>query len=311
MKATPPRTLLGPQRLKPSLADAVRDHAGDGRIATITAGWQERESDDQELHQHLNERTRNLELYRRARRVFAADPALRKVYRRRQEVLRQAQELYRVRLGHAMNAVFALLSRNDDSLELRIERGAALDAVRDLDRHQLERTAAIHAEYERRVGATNHPGLDAERSEIHTILADCAAVAIAGGHVALLLNRLQMFDIASALEGLPLFAWSAGAMAVSDRIVLFHDSPPQGPGYPEILDRGLGLCPGIVTLPHAHRRLQLGDSTRVALLAGRFAPASCLALEDGARLDVAPILRPVHGILRLTPDGAVVRADAA
>ena len=73
MTAPPARTLLGPQRLKPTLADAVRARGcGDVPIATITAGWQEREHDDQELHQHLGERSRNLELFRRARRVFAA-----------------------------------------------------------------------------------------------------------------------------------------------------------------------------------------------------------------------------------------------
>jgi len=80
-------------------------------------------------------------------------------------------------------------------------------------------------------------------------------------------------------------AWSAGAMALSERVVLFHDSPPQGAGDPEVLDAGLALCRQLVALPHARERLRLEDPVRVALFARRFAPATCVVLDSGARLD--------------------------
>jgi len=32
----------------------------------------------------------------------------------------------------------------------------------------------------------------------------------------------------------PVIAWSAGAMALSDRFVLFHYRAPLGPGHPEV-----------------------------------------------------------------------------
>jgi len=63
---------------------------------------------------------------------------------------------------------------------------------------------------------------------------------------------------------------------------LFHDSPPQGPGDPEILDSGLAMCRKIVALPHARRRLQLDDPVRVALFARRFSPATCVILDEAA-----------------------------
>jgi hypothetical protein len=74
-------------------------------------------------------------------------------------------------------------------------------------------------------------------------------------------------------------------MAVSERIVLFHDSPPQGPGDAEVLDWGMGLCAGVVPLPHASRRLRLDDPLRVALLSRRFSPAHCIPLDAGSRID--------------------------
>jgi hypothetical protein len=109
-------------------------------------------------------------------------------------------------------------------------------------------------------------------------------VAFAGGHVAALLNRLRLFDVASVVGERPIVAWSAGAMALSERIVLFHDSPPWGAGNAEVLDHGLGLCPGVLPLPHARRRLRLQDPRRVDLLVRRFAPLRCVGLDEGSKL---------------------------
>jgi hypothetical protein len=102
--------------------------------------------------------------------------------------------------------------------------------------------------------------------------------------VAVLLNRLRLFDLAGLLGERPVVAWSGGAMVLSERLVLFHDHPPQGRGYAEVFEAGLNLAPGVVPLPHARRRLDLGDPERVALLARRFLPARCLALDEEASL---------------------------
>src|SRR2546422_11421548 len=111
MPSRPTITLLGPQRLRPTLADALRGRAPEGPIATITAGWQEREGDDQELDQHLEGRTGNLALYRRAEAVFQRDPELARAHRERQERLRRAHEPYALRLAGAMDCAYAVLPR--------------------------------------------------------------------------------------------------------------------------------------------------------------------------------------------------------
>ena len=53
--------LLGPQR-RPTVDAAIRSLALDGAVATITAGWQEREADDGELSGLLGGRDTNLGL---------------------------------------------------------------------------------------------------------------------------------------------------------------------------------------------------------------------------------------------------------
>jgi hypothetical protein len=94
-----------------------------------------------------------------------------------------------------------------------------------------------------------------------------------------------LFDPFELAGERPVLAWSAGAMAVAERIVLFHDSPPQGAGDAELFEPGLALHRGLVPLPHADERLALDDPHRVALFARRFSPATSVTLEFGSRID--------------------------
>jgi hypothetical protein len=117
------------------------------------------------------------------------------------------------------------------------------------------------------------------------ILAGASALVIAGGQVGVLADVMHLFNVA-AFVGSTVIAWSAGAMALADRIVLFHDRAPQGPGHPEVYGSGLSLVRDVVLLPHAKARLLLDDAPRMAVLARRFAPARCVPLEAGNRIDI-------------------------
>jgi hypothetical protein len=133
---------------------------------------------------------------------------------------------------------------------------------------------------------------------------ECDAVAIAGGHVASLLNRLTLFEIGKLVGSRVVFAWSAGAMAISERVVLFHDDPPQGPGASELLDEGLGLAPGVVVFPQPEERLRLDERERVELLARRFAPAICLGFPARSRVILkSGKLSAPQGVICLRRDG--------
>jgi hypothetical protein len=224
----------------------------DGPVAAITAGWQDREMEDGELREHLGNRTVNL--------------------------------IYRRRLRHAMAAAHELLVELEESEFLDDARREAIGAIRELDTRHLDAARRIHRRFRRELRPDRRAGLRRQRAELAEALEDCEALAIAGGHVAVLLNRLRLFDVLTLAGTRPILAWSAGAMALGERVVVFHDSPPQGAGDAEVLEVGLGHLPGLLPFPHARRRLRLGDPHRVSLLARRFAPSICVALDEGDRL---------------------------
>ncbi len=306
MPATPRAiVLLGAQRYEPTLGEAVTELGVRGRIATITAGWQEREAEDDDLQEHLGKRTVNLGLHARAEEVFRTDPELHEAHRARQAVLRHRQDFYRVRLEHALDAQHVITQRSAPQAILEDEGRASIDAIRDLDARHLARCARDHREWEEQWRPQERPAVKKQRDEIAELVDGCEAVAIAGGHVASLLNRLALFGIKDLLRGKVIFAWCAGAMAISERVVLFHDSPPQGPGAAEVLDVGLGLARNVVVLPQPEFRLRLEDRDRVQIMSRRFAPATCLALPARTRVTwIGGVPQSPHGVIELRDDGA-------
>ena len=296
--------LLGEQRFDPSLSASVNKLRVAGRIATVTAGWQEREPEDEELSAHLGGRTVNLRLHARAEDVFRSDPELREAHRERQDVLRHRQDCYRIRLEHALEAERVIRQRAAPPAILAEEARASIESIRELDAWHLAQCGRIRREFDARWAAEGRPALARHREELAAIVAGCDAIAIAGGHVATLVNRLALFDIGALAKGRVVFAWSGGAMAISERVVLFHDDPPQGPGATEVLDVGLGLVRGVVVLPQPEQRLRLERTDRVQILVRRFAPALCLALPARSRVTWrSGRFSAPDGVIQLRADG--------
>jgi peptidase E len=277
-------TLLGPQIREPILADVLRELRLTGPYVAITAGWQEREGEIDDLRSHVGQEVRDLKLYARAEHAFIQDQGLRLAHRRRQTRLAEMQEIYRLQLEHGKRAARELFEHEGDPQVLRPARRQAIAALRRLDRSHLAAIRRVHAEYEAESTPTERPAVAAAIAALKGEIAPARAVFIAGGHVAVLLNRLRLFGGAGLFEGKPVIAWSAGAMVACDRLVLFHDHPPQGAANVELFDEGLALVRGVLALPHAQSRLRLHDTTRVTLLARRFAPAMCVTLDQGAAL---------------------------
>lgn len=300
---------LGPQFRAPTLREELSRAGFAGPVAAITAGWQEREGELEALEQHLGAPVRDLRLYARAEAVFAQDGTLHAAYRARQGELRQLQDFYRIRLAHAKAAARELQQAQDGSALARQALRSAIAGLRRLDAGHLRNLRAIHARFERHWSADRHPLLASQRAELERLIAASGVVCIAGGHVAVLLNRLRLFGLGRALRTRPVVAWSAGAMAVAESVLLFHDHPPQGAGDAELFEAGLGLVAGTVFLPHADSRLALHDARRVALLARRLAPRSACTLDDGASLRWHHgRLVAAHGSRRLLRSGATAPA---
>ena len=300
-------SLLGPQRFDPFVASVLDDLHVDVPVAVITAGWQEREDENDELRAHIGRPVDALGLYRRAEQVHRADTELFDALRRRQDRLRDLQQVYRRRLDPVLSSARELVGRQGDPSLLDPERDDSIDAVRRLDTHHVRRIRDVHERFAERWRPHDRESVARHREEIAGRLRSVGALLIAGGHVAVVLNRLRLFGILELAAELPVVAWSAGAMALTDRVVLFHDSPPQGAGNAEILDAGLGRCPGVVVLPDATRRLRLGDPTRVSILARRLMPAVSIAFDAGARIDFAGAAwRPAPATRGLHPTGDVL-----
>lgn len=271
--------LLGPQYHDPTLASALRHVGVKGPVATITAGWQELESEDAALRKQLNGQAIPLRLYERAEKVWAADPDLRAQHRAMQADLVTLRGFYTRQLGHAADAWVGLLEADGPERLLGPERQAALEAIQRLDAHLLDRVAEIRADFEERVGLASHDAVRRSRQQIAAALERVSAVVIEGGHVATLLNRMALFGVADLLVGKTVLGCAGGAMALCERVVLYDDSPAIGRGHAEVALPGLGLAPGVVALPDAVTRLRTSDPLRMRKLALRIAPDRGLLLD--------------------------------
>lgn len=297
--------LLGPQRFTVTVTAAVRSLEVDGPIAMINAGWQEREEDDGELAGLLDGRGRNLRLYHRLVDVMTKDTAFATgalAFRERQEELRA---FYGLRLQAAVDTVGTVLHRSSPHGLRSAAFESAVEAVSAVDRWYEAQLKELYREMGLQVSVWESPVIGWHRGEISAMLDGCSAVVIAGGHVGVLLEAFRLFSL-ELPEELPVVAWSAGAMALTERVVLFHDFAHHQVTAAEYHDRGLARLPGIIALPHARRRLRLDDPERLALLARRFATKQLVLLDDGTILRFPTGTAPAPAGARvITEDGRV------
>lgn len=279
--------LLGPQRFRLTAGSVLQEVAPEGAVATITAGWRDREKQDAELDEVLGGRSNNLHLWHRLIQVLGADPDFAAAAAAYNRAIDEANRLYSVRLTHALDSVYTTMriSARDDLRDSALR--ASLQSVRDIDAWYLWLVGELEQDLRTDGGMDSSDIVAQHRGEVSELLSGAAALAIAGGHVGFLSRCLRLFDV-SPPAAMPVVGWSAGAMVLTDHIVLYHDKGPAGVQPAEVWDRGLGRVPRVVALPHARRRLALDDQDRNIVLAHRFAPARVLLLDDGMHVRVGP-----------------------
>jgi hypothetical protein len=303
-------TLLGPQR-RPSLQHVVRDLDADAPVATVTAGWLEREHEDAELREILGGRGMNLGLHGRWLDVHQRDREFAHAERDHDLALAELRGMYLSQLDHALQAAYGL--GNPHETRPRLSAAAfddALEVIRLIDQQHLTRVRAVQQAFWSAWRPEERPAIAHHREELRDLLSQAQAVVVAGGHVGELLRVLHLFHVEPHLPRV-VIAWSAGAMALSERVVLFHDFVPHGVAQTEVFGEGLGVVRGVVPLPHLRRRLRVDDPVRMSVLARRFAPACCVVLDDGVRLALSPDVRPPPGARVVTADGQITEAGAA
>jgi len=303
-------TLLGPQpRVK--LQQSFRELGPEATVALVTAGWQEREVDDAELREAVGLPTVNLALHQRWLAVHEEDREYAHAEREHEAALAELRRLYLVQLDHALSAAYEVARRSDARPRLR-DRALtdSLRVVQLLDVQHVQRVADFQQHFYDAWRPQERASVTRQRDEIQHLLEGSSALAIAGGHVGELARVLHLFHVAPHLPA-RVVAWSAGAMALTERVVLFHDFVPHGVAQTEVYGEGIGAVRSVVALPHARRRLRVSDPIRMSLLARRFAPARCLVLDDATRvqLDDEGVLPPDARVLDL--EGRIAELEAA
>jgi hypothetical protein len=301
-------TLLGPQR-RPTV-DQVAGAIDDGPLATVTAGWQEREPDDAELDALLGRRSLNLGLYGRWLDVQERDREFAIAEIEHRVVLDELRLLHLVQLESAVGAMYALAERGGDrprAIEAALSDAEAV--VRLIDDRHLTRVRDANDDFNAAYRLAERSVIAEHRDSVRRDLEQSVGLVLAGGHVGVLLHTLHLFDVRPFIPEV-VIAWSAGAMALTERVVLFHDLAPS-PSPAEIYDHGLAVVRGAVLLPHARRRLRVDEPMRMAVMARRFAPAKCVVLDEAIRLDLT-----VDGVLPanarvIDPEGRILTLEDA
>jgi hypothetical protein len=289
----------------------VGDLDPNGPVATITAGWQEREADDAELAELLGGRHVNLALHARWLDIHQRDREYAHAEREHDVSLAELRSLYLSQLDHALRAAYDVAQSREARPRWRDAALAdALEVVRRVDDQHLARVRTAQHAFYAAWPPEDRPVLARHREEVARILAESQAVVIAGGHVGELARVLHLFRVEPHLPPV-VIAWSAGAMALSERVVLFHDFVPHGVAQTEVFGEGIGVVRGVVPLPHLRRRMRVDDPVRMSVLARRFAPAQCLVLDDGVRVPLSWDGRPPADARVLAEDGRVTGGGAA
>ncbi|HVC03404.1 MAG TPA: hypothetical protein VND88_01895 [Candidatus Acidoferrales bacterium] len=304
-------TLLGPLNDEVDLAAEIEAFGVDGPVALITAGWEEGERNDAEIDRRLGGGSRNLGLYGRRLDVLSSDSEYAEAERLLRTQLDDLREQYQRRVRAALDGVDVMRKRFAGTPGGAGEQlTAAIEAVRTIDESH---AAAMAAAYDR-FHATHPPHhrsmISRHRDEVASIVGECAAIAIAGGHVGVLNDCLHLCNLAALIEAQPLLVWSSGCMAISEHIVVIDDDDPAARPA-ELYDIGIGVARGLVALP-VSERLHGHDADARALLAARFAPRVCVVLDAGDRLELSAGLPADLGTVGVVaPDGRLVRGTEA
>ncbi|MBJ7595535.1 MAG: hypothetical protein JF886_11885 [Candidatus Dormibacteraeota bacterium] len=302
--------MLGPVGDGAAVAAELATLHVDGPVALVTAGWEEAERNDADLDRVLGGGTRNLGLFGRRLDILDMDPGYADEVRRVRGLLTQLREVYLVQLRHALRGVDAVRQHVAAARRLSgVQLDEAIETVRALDERHATRRDALLGEFYAGYPPHERPAIVAHREAVSALLAECAALVIAGGHVGVLTDCLHICNVGALLADRPVVAWSSGAMAIGERVMLVDDHDLAG-RPDEVLGAGIGVVRGVVPLPAAATHLRIDDRNHLALLARRLAPRACVLLDEADRVtfDVAGVA-DLSTARVVSPDG-IVRSPA-
>ena len=300
-----PLLLLGEQREQPRLQQALERWKISGPVGLIAAGWEEDEFDDDWVRSAVENQVVNSQLYELADRMFVEDPEVLALLRSRQDRLRELREINQVQVDRMCRVIRELMRSPTQSPAVQEALELTGRQIREADEQHLQRVDAVVQEFDERIAPLNRPAVVAYRKRVVERLQGCEALLLAGGHVGVLLNRLELSRLLTILP-LPVIAWAGGAMALGERVYFFNQMIPHATGEVELSRRGKGLYTNLQLFPRADERLKINDRIEMALLAQRIAEP-CLLLDHSSELEWDnERLTNCAGVRVLQEDGLVV-----
>jgi hypothetical protein len=277
-----PLVLLGQQREVPRL-QAVLDRCNiSGPVGLVSAGWEEDEEDDQWVRDAVDVPVVNSQLYGLADALFQRDPQVIELLRERQDRLRELREINELQTEHLCTVARELWRRLDTHAGALGPLQQTIEQLRSVDDSYLDAITTVIVEYDHRIAPKERLSVLDYRHKVLERLHECQALLIAGGHVGVLLNRLNLCRLLQHVQ-LPIIAWSGGAMALGERIYFYDHFLPHTKREVELSRRGMSLFSGAQVFPRASHRLHLDDPGELGLLARRM-KSPCLLLNEQSEI---------------------------
>lgn len=167
---------------------------------------------------------------------------------------------------------------------------ASMAKLREHDERMLSICHEIDAAFVESSGLKRHPIYQQLRAQLCERVLSANSIFIFGGHVAVLYNRLNFFDLkevfSEALErGTNFYTVSAGSLSLCDYVVVFDEESSEWTGSTrmydfELFDRGFGLVTKIQLFPHCKDYIAMEDPDTVAYTAARFNRSLCVGLDQ-------------------------------
>lgn len=281
-KLQQPLVLLGQQRESPRLQKFIERCGLSGPVALVSAGWEEDEEDDQWVRDAVDVPVVNSRLYSLADDLFQLDPEVLQLLRERQDRLRALREVNELQLEHLGTVARELWQRLERNAAAVAPWHQTLAQIQDVDTRYLKAVSGVIKEYDRRIAPQQRRSVLDYRRAVLERLRGCQALLIAGGHVGVLLNRLNLCRLLKHLP-LPIIAWAGGAMALGERVYFYDHFIPHAQREVELSRQGMALYRGLQLFPRAAERLNLADPCELAILAQRL-PNRCLLLDQHSEI---------------------------
>ena len=225
----PPLLLTGPQHSQPRLREALRSWNISGTVGLVSAGWEEDEFDDAWVRDAVDNTVVNSHLYEFGEQLFVEDPEIIYLLRRRQDELRKLREVNKIQLDHLLATARELLRREFAGEEVLAETDTTFRQIREVDALYIDHVYQVIRKYDKQIEPTSRATVLGFRQRVLEQLDGCQALFIAGGHIGVLLNRLNLSRLLRHVN-VPVIAWSGGAMAMGDKIVFYHHFIPHSSG---------------------------------------------------------------------------------